>query len=419
MDGRSHVQKHGYDEPGEIQATFDVDLRHTRLSDSDVERHTIFQHPLGRQHPRPSNTQSFLTTTTIAMSQPNGSGRIAIKLGSGPPSKPSSRPTPASSLGKRPRSKHWGNDDDDSGSDTGGRNGAHEKITGFGASGAENEEKREKAQKKEFVIARQPNRDWKADARGNQQKRSRHEAPNGNSEGDIEREPADQDKGIQWGLTITKKDEVDEEVTEEAGAQQAADAAESSSKPPPPPAPTADEQALDALLGKTPKKDDLVIPSAPMTEDSAYQAAVSAAGEASTLADYEAMPVEEFGAALLRGMGWDGKERAPARKPVVRRPNRLGLGAKELKDAEELGGWDQGKKRGGRNDKRPPKLSDYRREEEKRKEKRGEDSYKRERERERERDRDGHRGGGSRRERDYGEDRHRNRHRDYDRDRRW
>ena len=83
------------------------------------------------------------------MSQPNGSGRIAIKLGSGPPSKPSSRPTPASSLGKRPRSKHWGNDDDDSGSDTGGRNGAHEKITGFGASGAENEEKREKAQKKE------------------------------------------------------------------------------------------------------------------------------------------------------------------------------------------------------------------------------------------------------------------------------
>ncbi|KAH8169741.1 g-patch domain-containing protein [Sarocladium implicatum] len=355
------------------------------------------------------------------MSQPNGSGRIAIKLGSVPPSKSSSRPTPASSLGKRPRSNHWGNDDDDSDSDGGRRNGAHEKITGFGASGAENEEKREKAQKKEYVIARQPNRDWKAEARGNQQKRSRHEAPGATTDATVETEPADQDKGIQWGLTITKKDKAEEDHTEEAQKQPPADAAETSSKSPAPAPPTADEQALDALLGKTPKENDLIIPSAPMTEDSAYQAAVSTAGEASTLADYEAMPVEEFGAALLRGMGWDGKERAPARKPVVRRPNRLGLGAKELKDAEELGGWDQGKKRGGRNDKRPPKLSDYRREEEKRKEKRkerrGEDSYKRERERERERDRDGYRGG-SRRDRDYDDDRHRHRHRDYDRDRR-
>jgi hypothetical protein len=355
------------------------------------------------------------------MSKPNGAGRIAIKIGSGPPNKssPSSRPAPPSSLGKRARPQPWGHDDDDDSGSDDERRGTHEKITGFGASGAENEERREKAEKKAYVIARQPNRDWKAEARGN--KRGRQSTPpgaarqhNGNG-ANVETEPADQDKGIKWGLTITKKDKPEEDHAQDAEQQPEA-ASNGASKSPSPPPRTADDEAMDALLGKAPKKDDLVIPSAPATEDSAYQAAVAEAGEAPTLADYEAMPVEEFGAALLRGMGWDGKERAPARKPVVRRPNRLGLGAKELKDAEDLGGWDQGKnKRGGGRDKRPPKLSEYRREEEKRKEKRrGEDSYKRERERERERDRDRDRGG-DRRERDYGSDRHRHRDRDYDR----
>ncbi|KAK0386300.1 hypothetical protein NLU13_6137 [Sarocladium strictum] len=346
------------------------------------------------------------------MSQPNGAGRIAIKFGSGAPSKNSSRPAPPSSLGKRSRPQPWGQDDE-SGSDDDIRGGAHEKITGFGASGAENEEKRDRPEKKEYVIARQPNRDWKAEARGN--KRGRHASPPGvarqQNGGDVETEPADQDKGIKWGLTITKKDRPEDEDAHNAEPDHEAPPDETSKSPPPAPR-TVDDEAMDALLGKAPKKDELVIPSAPATEDSAYQAAVAEAGEASTLADYEAMPVEEFGAALLRGMGWDGKERAPARKPVVRRPNRLGLGAKELKDAEDLGAWDQGKKRSGGRDKRPPKLSDYRREEEKRKERRGEDSYKRERERERERDR--HRGS-DRRERDYGSDRHKYRDRDHER----
>lgn len=59
--------------------------------------------------------------------------------------------------------------------------------------------------------------------------------------------------------------------------------------------------------------------------------------------DYEAMPVEDFGAALFRGM-----ESALPRKPVTeaakvpeRRPALLGLGAKSLEEhlPEELGAW--------------------------------------------------------------------------------
>ncbi|KAL2205077.1 hypothetical protein CC79DRAFT_1323816 [Sarocladium strictum] len=354
------------------------------------------------------------------MSQPSGSGRIAIKFGSGNHNKPSSssRPAPPSALGKRSRSQPWGHDDDDSGSDDGRHNGTHETITGFGASGAESEDRRKKPEKKEFVISRQPNRDWKAEARG---KRGRHTSPPGRANQEtaqgkgevVETEPADQDKDIQWGLTITRKDKTEED--EKEAEQEPEEPSEEVPKSPPQAPRTADDEALDALLGKAPKKDDLVIPSAPLTEDTAYQAAVATAGEASTLADYEAMPVEEFGAALLRGMGWDGKERAPSKKPVVRRPNRLGLGAKELKDAEDLGAWDQGKKRGGGREKRPPKLSEYRREEEKRKDRRGEDSYKREREREKERDR-GY--GRDRRDREYDSGRDRHRDRDYDRHRR-
>ncbi|OQR82875.1 hypothetical protein ACHHYP_15363 [Achlya hypogyna] len=43
---------------------------------------------------------------------------------------------------------------------------------------------------------------------------------------------------------------------------------------------------------------------------------------------YEAVPIEEFGAALLRGMGWTGKDRVqPTGSKVQMRHQRLGLGA--------------------------------------------------------------------------------------------
>lgn len=377
------------------------------------------------------------------MSDPN-KGRIAIKFGASSSSSSFSKPKPSpqSTLGKRSRSTNHFGHHSDSDSDNEGR---HEAITGFGEDGAAETERSKraaeaKAQKKEYVIARVPNRDWKAEVKGRSSGRNllpeEARAAQKNGVSTVETEPADGDKALKWGLSVKEKTEsapdAEDDDTTTAGAGTAEttqdEDGEKSQSQPPASKRTADDEAMDALLGKTPKE-ERVIP-AQETEDKAFKRDMEAAGAASTLEDYEAMPVEEFGAALLRGMGWDGQSRGPKVKEARRRQNRLGLGAKELDGAEDLGGWNQKGKKG--NQSKPPRLADYRREEAKKKEERRsgrEDSYKRERERERERERDGgrrHRDDRDRdrdrdyrdrRDRDRDRDRH-DRHRDYDRDRR-
>lgn len=333
------------------------------------------------------------------MSDPT-KGRIAIKFGSTAspklPATKSSRPLPASTLGKRPRAHAALGADSDSDSDD-DRRGHHEAITGFGEDGAETRRKKREDVKKEYVIERQGNKDWRGEVRAHRGKNLLPEEARQQQNGNVETEPADQDKGLQWGLTIKQK-------TDQSPAEPQTSIAEAPKESAPQ---TADEEALNALLGNK-QEESKVIP----TEDDVYKRDAATAGAASTLEDYEDMPIEEFGAALLRGMGWDGEHRGPKTKEVRKRANRLGLGAKELKGVEDLGGWNQNGKKNSSN--RPPKLSDYRREESKRKEGRGrEDSYKREREREKERERGGHR----ERERDRDRDRYRDDRRDRDRDR--
>ncbi|KAK2592096.1 hypothetical protein QQS21_010202 [Conoideocrella luteorostrata] len=337
-------------------------------------------------------------------------GRIAIKFGS---STSSSRPPPPpTSLGKRSRRAALGNNSD-SESDHDHDRGRHETITGFGADGAETEHKTRSSEKerKNYVIARQANRDWRADVKAQRQGRNllpeeARQQQNGSSSAAVEIELTDQDTNLQWGLSIKDKRDSHQEPQLIPQPKQAA--------PRDQPARTADEEALDALLGnrKEPEK-TIQAPS----EDDVYKRDAAEAGATSTLEDYEAMPVEEFGAALLRGMGWDGEHTGPKTKEIRKRQNRLGLGAKELKDVEDLGGWKQNGAKKSR-----PRLADYRREESKRKERMGrDDSYKREREREKERERGGYRDG---RERDHyrddrrDRDQHRHRSRDHDRDRR-
>ncbi|KAF4123133.1 RNA splicing [Geosmithia morbida] len=331
------------------------------------------------------------------MSEPN-KGRIAIKFGAPAlATKPNGSrklpaPAPSSSLGKRPRAA-W--DDDGSESDGEGR-GRHEVITGFGADGAETGSASRKEEKKEYIIARQPNRDWRGEMRA--QRRGKNLLPeearqalNGQAQ-TVETEPAGKDAGIQWGLTVKpKREEQDDDGNTLRGEEgeggdvklESKEEEEEDEKKPR----TADEEAMDALLGRKPSDSKPTVTIRP-SETDAYQRDVQAAGEASTLEDYEAMPVEEFGAALLRGMGWDGKEKGTMRHTQVkRRPNRMGLGAKELKGDEDLGGWNQSGAGAGKKRSRP-RLDEYRREETRKRDGRAhEDSYKRERERER----DGHR----------------------------
>lgn len=130
-----------------------------------------------------------------------------------------------------------------------------------------------------------------------------------------------------------------------------------------------DELAIKALIRESKdegeSRTDLVIPSKkaneqPYDETRAFREDVKALPDASTLEQYNAIPVEEFGAALLRGMGWkDGQPLNRNRyggdttknagvNPRIpsRRPGYLGIGAKDISGkgdgsaAElELGAW--------------------------------------------------------------------------------
>ncbi|KAJ5938720.1 hypothetical protein N7466_001854 [Penicillium verhagenii] len=174
-----------------------------------------------------------------------------------------------------------------------------------------------------------------------------------------------------YGLSFAQQSERNEhDITD---ADHPMTEAKSTSPPPAENKPlTDDEIALQALIretqGEPERRSDLVIEASKSRDDeeqapsrydetSNFRTDVDSRPESATLDQYNAIPVEEFGAALLRGMGWkDGQSigrgnygsSAPVekdKKPLVpaRRPGFLGIGAKDSaggKGAEaELGAW--------------------------------------------------------------------------------
>ncbi len=104
---------------------------------------------------------------------------------------------------------------------------------------------------------------------------------------------------------------------------------------------TDDQKALRLVLAESSRgegaDDDegLVIESIPMmqppqtiTEAEALKQDVEELPDSASLEDYARVPVAQFGAALLRGMGWKGNKDAGLYLPDAR-PALLGLGAKE------------------------------------------------------------------------------------------
>ena len=97
-----------------------------------------------------------------------------------------------------------------------------------------------------------------------------------------------------------------------------------------------DQLALRALLASAAGEGDedfanrtVIIPA---TEDEALRQDIEELPEPATLDDYTGMPVSEFGAAMLRGMGWtgDGKGKKTVQPWLPQsRPALLGIGAKE------------------------------------------------------------------------------------------
>ena len=122
---------------------------------------------------------------------------------------------------------------------------------------------------------------------------------------------------------------------------------------------TEEDEAMDALLGNRGKSCMLILPSSGNNneigdawtqrgdEDDAFRSDVASRPNPATLDDYAAVPVDEFGSAMLRGMGWKGPQASDHKsgqvkkpKELARRPALLGIGAKELPDGlEELGAW--------------------------------------------------------------------------------
>ncbi|KAH9852206.1 DExH-box splicing factor binding site-domain-containing protein [Lenzites betulinus] len=119
---------------------------------------------------------------------------------------------------------------------------------------------------------------------------------------------------------------------------------------------TDDQRALRAILAAAasggddgldgPQIDIIPAPS----EDEAYKQDVEELPESATLDDYERVPISQFGAALLRGMGWkEGMAASKRGKGMIEpwlpqaRPALLGIGAKEKEVFD-----DGSKKKGGK-----------------------------------------------------------------------
>ena len=213
-----------------------------------------------------------------------------------------------------------------------------------------------------LVIRAQQNRDWREESR---RKRGRNllpaevQAVRDGANGALLNGASERDEvSKEAGLKFITRDEDGDTIMSKPHAQTP------TSTESPQITQTADEEALEALLGAE-KKSTLVLPAQDssdqnatmnshleakeyMNEDDRFKADVAARPDSADLDAYAAVPVEEFGAALLRGMGWKegdavGKVKNAVGKArvVERRPALLGIGAKEVPGGvgEEIGAW--------------------------------------------------------------------------------
>ena len=208
-----------------------------------------------------------------------------------------------------------------------------------------------------LVIQSQKNQFWRE---GSLKKKGKNLLPAEIQAGEIEKTTqkisAESDQAPQtWGLSFAKPQAmISNGETANAGTNSVA---ETESDPIIPH--TEDDEAMDALLGNGIKKSTLILPVARNhnermdtwlergNEDDRIRADVASRPDAASLDEYAAVPVEEFGPAMLRGMGWKegdavGNRKGQFHRPreVARRPALLGIGAKEMPGGvEELGAW--------------------------------------------------------------------------------
>jgi len=220
----------------------------------------------------------------------------------------------------------------------------HESVTGFSSSGAILSKPLQEP--KERVIENVGNGDWRKRGRKNLLPAEVQAQQENGNVARIERVEVSKASGLQFAP------ETDKEETNEHHEKTQSDEAQS-----PPRQLTADEEALNALLddgsGK-PKSTAVIIQQgntrlSSRDETEEFRDDVASRPESSTLEEYAAMPVEEFGMAMLRGMG--KKRRANGEvidlTPKTEDPRKtrkqegfLGIGAKAAPGTGvELGAW--------------------------------------------------------------------------------
>ncbi|KAJ4380151.1 DNA primase large subunit Spp2 [Didymella sp. IMI 355093] len=188
-----------------------------------------------------------------------------------------------------------------------------------------------------LVIPSLPNRNWREEAR----KRQLEKAPHVKQQGGEDVVMEEPEKEVVYGLTVPMKPSSGEgsmggtveamDVDVQAGEIEGLTDAQRLEK-----------AALEHLLTGSSTDTQRVVPA--ITDEEALANDLHAAPDEPDLDAYEATPIEGFGLAMLRGMGWkdsDGESRAAgngakAPKDVKRRPALLGIGAKPdaAKDVE-------------------------------------------------------------------------------------
>lgn len=326
-----------------------------------------------------SSADPSTTTSSLAPPKPFSislSSKSKPKPGKPAPTSTSAPSFSALSSGARKRPYSALADPDSDHEDQTAINGHHEAVVGFGVDGRAISVSDASNKKQPLVIKAEKNQDWRGESR---RKRGKNLLPaevqaQQQQQGKAQEEPAGtierSEVSTEGGLKIAQRTQADEagDVAME-GAQTNGEGRSGDKKM------TADEEAIAALLGDEKKKSTLTIPStgdkaaetnghnhdldAYTDEADRFRADVDSRPPPASLADYAAVPVEEFGAAILRGLGWKEGEpidkrgqAAAAPREVKRRPALLGIGAKETPGgvpAEELGAWNQ--KKGRRKDK--------------------------------------------------------------------
>ncbi|KAF3927063.1 hypothetical protein AA313_de0201987 [Arthrobotrys entomopaga] len=302
---------------------------------------------------KPKNTAGSSSGFSISLGP-----KKAVAGSTSAPKKPAAGPSAFSKTGNK-RGPTLSDDEDDHDADD--HRDKVQLVTGFGSKGAITLDGEKEA--KTLVIPALKNKDWRAESR---KKKGIFLPPEAVAQRDgapVDTRDVIGDEPMKVGLQFVERSTAGMSIAEGdiimpdagKGESQADAEGEKTEK-------TEDQLAMEALLsGDKAKASTLTIPAASgnvpdsrgfvQNEDDAYRADVASRPNAATLEEYAAVPVEEFGAALLRGMGWKegqaiGRGGSAANKPrlLEKRPAFLGIGAKGM-GAEEIGAWGKGDKK--------------------------------------------------------------------------